>query len=87
VELIGAVVAVLEAWCVIGLAFAVPFVMRGVQRIDPLAEGATAGFRLLIVPGVVVFWPLLAARWALGGRRPPVELNAHRLAARHEDAA
>jgi hypothetical protein len=83
----GALVAGLEAWGMVGLAFAVPFVLRGVQRIDPLARDATVGFRLVIVPGVVIFWPLLAARWALGARRPPVEVNPHRLAAGRPEAA
>ena len=71
---IGSVVA----WLGLGAMFAVPFVTLGVQRIDPLARGATPGFRLAIVPGVLIFWPLLAARWMAGRREPPLECNAHR---------
>lgn len=66
-----------------GGLFAGPFVTWGVNRIDPAAAAGTWGFRLLIVPGVVLLWPLLAARWARGSVHPPAELNAHRrLAAR-----
>jgi hypothetical protein len=64
-----------------GVAFGIPFVWRGVHRIDPAAPGSTWGFRLLILPGVVALWPLLAVRW-LSGKPPPEERNAHRLAAR-----
>lgn len=65
-----------------GLCFAVSFVTVGITRIDPLGAGSPWTFRVLIVPGVVVFWPLLAARWAAGSIAPPVEINAHRRAAR-----
>lgn len=61
-----------------GLLFALAFVVAGVGRVDPAARGAGWGFRVLIVPGCVIFWPLLAVRWAAGSRRPPTELTAHR---------
>lgn len=64
-----------------GLLFAGPFVWRGVERIDPVARQGTWGFRVLILPGVVLLWPLLAVRWTRGSVGPPGELNAHRRAA------
>lgn len=74
-------VAVAAVYVVAGLAFAVPFVLRGVERIDPGAQGASWGFRLIVLPGVVALWPLLLWRW-LRRTSPPVESNAHRDAAR-----
>jgi hypothetical protein len=73
-----ALVFALQAYAAAGVLFAVPFVARGVAAVDPLARSATWGFRLLILPGVVIFWPLLARRWAQGQSEPPVEINAHR---------
>ena len=64
-----------------GAVFAVPFVVKGAGRIDPVAREATRGFRILIVPGVIAFWPLLAKRWLSGSTHPPPECNAHRRAA------
>jgi hypothetical protein len=64
-----------------GVLFAVPFVLRGVNRIDPVARDGTWGFRLIVAPGVVALWPLLALRW-LRGTQPPEERNAHRAAAK-----
>jgi hypothetical protein len=64
-----------------GICFAFPFVTIGVARIDPLGAGSPWSFRLLIVPGTIVFWPLLLARWAAGSMAPPNEVNAHRRAA------
>lgn len=76
-----ALVLALEVYLAAGLAFAVPFVVRGAGRIDPRARDGTIGFRLLILPGSAALWPLLALRW-LRGAPPPEERNAHRCAAR-----
>jgi hypothetical protein len=65
-----------------GTIFAVPFAIRGVTRVDPLGAGSPWTFRLLIVPGTIVFWPLLLLRWTAGSVAPPTEVNAHRRAAR-----
>lgn len=73
---------VLVCYALAGLAFAIPFVSRGAGRIDPVAGEGTWGFRLIILPGVIALWPLLAARWWSGARHPPAECNAHRRAAR-----
>jgi hypothetical protein len=47
-----------------GLLFGLAFVTVGVTRMDPAARGTSAAFRLLILPGSVALWPLLAAKWA-----------------------
>lgn len=61
-----------------GSLFAPWFAWLGVQRVDPVARDSTLGFRLLILPGVVALWPLLALRWAAGSAHPPRETTAHR---------
>ena len=75
-------VGLMTTYAVAGTAFAIPFAIRGVARIDPLGAAAPWSFRLLIVPGTIVFWPLLLMRWAAGSIAPPVETNAHRRRAR-----
>lgn len=70
----------------IGLVFGVAFVWRGVGRIDPAARGASLGFRMIVLPGVVALWPLLLKRWLAGAGTPPIETNAHRRAARSAEA-
>ena len=72
------VLAVAGGYLGAGVLFAGPFVVRGIQRIDPAAQGSTWGFRTIIVPGVVLLWPLLAWRWARGSVHPPTEITAHR---------
>ena len=58
------VTIVLALYLLAGLLFAVPFVLRGVNRIDPVAREGSWGFRLIILPGVVALWPLLLRRLA-----------------------
>src|SRR5438093_11695731 len=67
-----------------GMVFAIPFVLVGVNKIDPHAARASRGFRVLIIPGTMFLWPLLARRWVLGIHEPPEENNPHRCAARNQ---
>lgn len=68
---------VATGYVAVGFLFAVAFVARGAERVDPQADGSSWGFRLVILPASAVLWPLLAVRWFRGGP-PPEERNAHR---------
>jgi hypothetical protein len=68
----------LGVYLVCGLAFAIPFAFVGVKKIDPHAVHGSWGFRLLIIPGTMAFWPLLWRRRLLGVQAPPEERTAHR---------
>jgi hypothetical protein len=46
-----------------GLIFSVPFILKGVTKIDEGAENSGWGFRIIIIPGTIVFWPYLLKRW------------------------
>jgi hypothetical protein len=72
----------LAAYLACGFLFAVPFVLTGLKRIDPHAAHGSWGFRILIFPGTMFLWPMLAKRWLSGAGDPPEERNAHRRAAR-----
>jgi hypothetical protein len=63
-----------------GIVFAFPFVLIGVGRIDSHAAHGSWGFRVLILPGTIMLWPLLMRRWLKGAGTPPEERNAHRCA-------
>ncbi|MBN8644111.1 MAG: hypothetical protein J0L61_02590 [Planctomycetes bacterium] len=59
------------AYLGVSVAFGVAFAFRGAASIDPAARGAPLSFRLLIVPGAALLWPVLARRWARGSDAPP----------------
>lgn len=56
-------------YLVMGLLFAIPFVLKGVDAVDEGAHGAGWGFRLIIIPGTIVFWPLLLRKWMHAPRK------------------
>jgi len=67
---------------IIGVLFTIVFLIFGIEDSDPCAKGTSISFKLLLVPGVIIFWPLFAIRWIIGVNRPPQERNAHRIAAK-----
>jgi hypothetical protein len=52
-----------------GLIFAFPFVVKGAAAIDETAHKSTLGFRLIIIPGTMVFWPVLLKKWLKASKK------------------
>ncbi|MCG8547864.1 MAG: hypothetical protein MJE12_27020 [Alphaproteobacteria bacterium] len=61
-EWADAVILGLQIYGICGGVVAVAFLLFGVDRVDPSAHGAYA-FRPLLVPGTILLWPLVLARW------------------------
>lgn len=55
-------VGVAELWLYAGAAVAAAFLMVGIGRIDENARGSYT-FRPLLVPGILLIWPLVLWRW------------------------
>lgn len=55
-------ISIVEGWVILGAVVAVAFVLFGMDAIDEDVRGAVA-FRPLIVPGVILIWPLVLWRW------------------------
>jgi len=70
----------LGVYLALGVLFGVVFVLLGAKKVDPAAVEGTWGFKLLIIPGAAIFWPLLLSRW-IRGAPSPIECSAHRKAA------
>lgn len=67
----------LAIYLLLGGVFALPFLIKGAPAIDPAAKAGSWGFKVMILPGVALFWPLLCKRW-FKGELPPEEKSAHR---------
>jgi len=61
-------VALVGIYVLIGILVALPFVLRGAGRLDPAAAQGSPGFRILILPGVIALWPILAWKWRVAAR-------------------
>ena len=60
IEILLIIVAV---YLLVGVLFVIPFLMKGLNKVDEGAHGSTIGFKIIIIPGVIVFWPVLLSKW------------------------
>ncbi|MFK7970620.1 MAG: hypothetical protein AB8F95_09640 [Bacteroidia bacterium] len=51
------------AYLAIGLIFSVFFYLKGMSKIDAITAESTWGFKLIVFPGVIAFWPFLLSKW------------------------
>jgi hypothetical protein len=70
-----------ETYLVAGMIFALAFLPRGVLTIDERLRASPVTVRVLLVPGMMLLWPMFLRRW-IAGTSAPIEENAHRRAAR-----
>ena len=62
--IVNIILVVIGIYLVCGLLFTIPFVVKGVKAIDPDgAHGTKWGFRVIIIPGTIIFWPVLLSKW------------------------
>jgi len=47
----------------IGLIFSLLFIWKGAESIDNDVVQSPKYFRLLLIPGAIILWPLLAIKW------------------------
>ena len=56
------IISLVKVYGMIGAGVAIVFLVFGLDRIDPAARGAYA-FRPLLVPGILMLWPVTLWRW------------------------
>ena len=49
-------------YLLMGVVFVIPFLMKGLRKLDEGAHGGSIGFKIIIIPGVIVFWPVLLSK-------------------------
>jgi Na+/H+ antiporter NhaA len=42
-----------------GIGFCLVLFIKGLTRLDPNTQSTGLGFKLLIIPGTIIFWPVL----------------------------
>ena len=77
-EIVEIIVMIILGYLGLGFLFSIYFVSVGVSKVDPAAKGSGIGFKLIIIPGVLVFWPMFLIRIAKGISEPPQEQTAHK---------
>ncbi|MEM9293665.1 MAG: hypothetical protein AAGD01_18440 [Acidobacteriota bacterium] len=62
--MIAIALQVLWLYLAVGALFALLFQFRGLVQVDSGVEDSSLWTRLLITPGIVALWPLMARKWA-----------------------
>jgi len=62
-SLVTILVYALLAYIAIGLLFSFAFIAKGAEAIDKEVASSPKTFRLLLIPGAVLLWPVLALKW------------------------
>ncbi len=57
------VLSVLGIYAIIGVAFAIAFILRGAGAIDAVARASPWHVRLIWFPGAAGLWPFLLFKW------------------------
>ena len=63
ITILNTTLIIVAIYLACGFVFAIPFVIKGSQRIDEGAHGSTWGFKIIIIPATIIFWPLLLKKW------------------------
>jgi len=67
--IVAIILSIVAVYLALGFLFMIPFVIKGVDRIDENAHGSSIGFRMIIIPGVIVFWIVLLKKWLKIGKK------------------
>ncbi len=72
-QLVEIFLFIIAVYLACGFVFMIPFIIKGVDAIDEGAHGSSIGFRIIIIPGTIVFWPALLRKWikAKSGQTSP----------------
>lgn len=57
---------IFQFYFILGLVFALVFVIWGIHKVDEDASGTHWFFRILMIPGSMAFWPILLMKWVRG---------------------
>ncbi|GHB45440.1 hypothetical protein GCM10007094_38560 [Pseudovibrio japonicus] len=56
------IILIAQIYCVIGFIVAIVFITIGLSRVELAARKAYL-FRLQILPGLILLWPIVIVRW------------------------
>jgi hypothetical protein len=60
---VNSILMVAMVYLLAGALFTLFFLSTGLEKIDTTAHGSGWGFRLIIIPGTIVLWPVLLKKW------------------------
>ena len=53
----------LGIYLIIGILFSTVILIKGLSSLDPNTKSSGVGFKIIIIPGLIAFWPILWRKW------------------------
>jgi hypothetical protein len=57
------VINITLTYLLIGLLFSLVFITKLIHRVDEAVANSPWTFRLMLIPGCIILWPILFKRW------------------------
>ncbi|MFK7946562.1 MAG: hypothetical protein AB8G11_03145 [Saprospiraceae bacterium] len=57
------IVNIIGIYLVLGFLFSLVFIWKGLHKVDEGVNGSSFFFKVLIFPGMIVFWVLFLKKW------------------------
>ena len=70
------VIVFAEAWLALGALVGIAFLVFGLDKVEPNAHGGYV-FRVLILPGLILLWPVVLWRWRVAHQSTEDWQNRH----------
>jgi hypothetical protein len=61
--MVQVILIIVLIYLLLGMLFVIPFLVKGLTKVDEGAHGGSIGFKIIIIPGVIAFWPMLLNKW------------------------
>ncbi|MEM8901122.1 MAG: hypothetical protein AAGC85_23635 [Bacteroidota bacterium] len=55
--------SIILVYLLLGILFAIPFLIIGIHKVDEAAKGGSFWLRLILFPATIFFWPTLLRKW------------------------
>ena len=71
---VSIILVAVVVYVALGALFTILFQIKGLHKIDEATHGSPIGFRLIIIPGCLLLWPALLAKWIKTSKQSPVRV-------------
>jgi len=61
--ILNIILVIITIYLLTGVLFSIVFLSKGIQQVDEGSHETRMGFRLIILPGCIIFWPVLLKKW------------------------
>lgn len=63
VTILSIILIAIAVYLFAGIVFTIFFQAKGLSKIDEGVHGSSWGFRIIIIPGCILFWMVLLKKW------------------------